>query len=536
MNRSQVTSSVRPAHSEDLPGGRTEPLVIGRYEIHREIARGGMAAVHLARLVGARGFSRAVAVKRALPHLVRDPDFVEMFLDEVRIASRIQHTNVVSTIDVLKSGEELILVMDYVHGESLARLMQATAHLGGGLPAPLAAAIVLDALNGLHAAHEATDERGRPLHVVHRDVSPANILVGQDGIARLADFGIAKAAGRVHMTRDCSVKGKFAYMAPEQVRGEPVTRRTDVYAASVVLWELLTGKRLFLGRTHAETVQRALFEPIPRVITYAPSVGAELDAVVMKGLCRDPEGRYQTAREMVRDLEACVPGIHRSEVGLWVENMARSTLAARAALIVAIEGDRAGRLDAEDDAADVTLIRPIDETLRDSCRPEAPACRQEAPDGAKEERAGAEDAVDIARLRARPRAPLVASLLGALLLVGGLLAPSPGSSKRQSPRAAPATTTAATNGAPATNDAPATEPAATSAEVPSAPAVRTAVFRPIAPTDATDATDATETGVTAPAPAPRNPDPQASATKRAACDPPYSVDALGRTHFKVECL
>ena len=148
--------------------------------------------------------------------------------------------------------------MDYVHGESLWKLVRALKERNERVPVPIAAAILVDTLHGLHAAHEATDERGAPLGIVHRDVSPQNILVGADGVTRLVDFGIAKAAGRLHSTRDSSVKGKYAYMAPEQVRGEPVSRLTDTYAAAIVFWELLTGERLFVGKTEAETIHKCL--------------------------------------------------------------------------------------------------------------------------------------------------------------------------------------------------------------------------------------------------------------------------------------
>ncbi len=180
---------------------RTIPRVFDRYRIGEAIASGGMATVHLGRLVGPAGFSRTVAIKRLHAYLAAEsPEFVERFVDEARIASRVRHANVVPTLDVIAKDEELLLVLDYVHGESLARVRKMALELGERIPPRIASAIVVGVLRGLHAAHEATSTRGTPLDIVHRDVSPQNVLVGVDGVARVLDFGIAKAAGRVHET------------------------------------------------------------------------------------------------------------------------------------------------------------------------------------------------------------------------------------------------------------------------------------------------------------------------------------------------
>ncbi|HEY3816902.1 MAG TPA: serine/threonine-protein kinase [Polyangiaceae bacterium] len=315
----------------------TAPQVIGRYAIHEQIASGGMASVHFARLVGPAGSRRTVAVKRAHPHLARDNDFALMFLDEARLASRVVHPNVVPTVDVLQTDAELLLVMEYVHGESLWKLARGAHGRGERVPFGVAGAILVDTLRGLHAAHEARDERGAPLNLVHRDVSPHNILVGTDGVARLVDFGIAKAEGRLHSTRDSSVKGKFAYMAPEQARGEAVSRLSDTYAAAIVLWELLTGERLFAGKTEAETVHKCLVARVRRPSLLAPELGPEVDAILEKGLSRDPAGRYATADEMARDIEACIPAARPSEVGAWVQHIAGESLAERARVLATLE-------------------------------------------------------------------------------------------------------------------------------------------------------------------------------------------------------
>jgi len=212
-----------------------------RYRLHHELGRGAMASVHLGTLDGPHGFQRAVAIKRPHSFVYEDPALVRMLIDEARIASKISHPNVVATLDVVAGEGDLMLVMDYVHGVTLAHLVE--AHKGPVDP-PVAVAVIVGVLHGLHAAHEARGSSGEPLGIVHRDVSPQNILVGADGVARLADFGVAKAAGRLHTTQEGRVKGKVAYMAPEQVRAEPLDRRADIWAAGVVAWEVLAGRRL----------------------------------------------------------------------------------------------------------------------------------------------------------------------------------------------------------------------------------------------------------------------------------------------------
>ncbi len=297
---------------------RAASRVIGRYAIHEEIASGGMATVYLGRLDGTGGFSRNVAIKRLHAHLARDPEFVRMFLDEARIAARIRHPNVVPVLDVVNTGDEILLVMEYVAGESLARLTRGAAERGERMPVAIAAAVVVGVLRGLHAAHEATDEQGQPLCIVHRDVSPQNIIVGRDGAAHLLDFGVAKAAGQLQTSRNGRIKGKVSYMPPEQARGAEVTRAVDVYAAGVILWELLTGERLFPGDNEGIVLERVLFGEVA-----APSQKSgppELDEVVMRAISRDPLERFPTAREMARAIEAAVSVAGTSEVGEWLES------------------------------------------------------------------------------------------------------------------------------------------------------------------------------------------------------------------------
>ncbi|MEZ4410885.1 MAG: serine/threonine-protein kinase [Polyangiales bacterium] len=289
---------------------------IGRYEVLGEIASGGMATVFLARSLGAKGFSRLVAIKRLHPHLESEEDFVTMFLDEARLAARIRHPNVVATLDV-EDSEGLYLVMEYIEGVTLLTLARACTKAGEKLPAPVTARIALDTLSGLHAAHEIHDDNGDFLGLVHRDVSPQNILLGTDGVARLTDFGIAKATSRLGMTRDGQLKGKISYMSPEQTRRGEIDRRVDVFSMGIVVWELLAGRRLFQGESDVEVLNQLLFEPIPRLRDHAPSVPTALEQVVMTALDRDPNARWASASHFAEAIEkACKvlggPANHRA--------------------------------------------------------------------------------------------------------------------------------------------------------------------------------------------------------------------------------
>ncbi|HEY1957075.1 MAG TPA: serine/threonine-protein kinase [Polyangiaceae bacterium] len=313
-----------------------QPFQLGRYALHAELAAGGMAVVYLARQTGPVGFGKTVAVKRLHPHLARDSYFATMFLDEARLAARVQHPNVVPILDVVSSDSELFLVLEYVRGETLSGLLRAARKKDQKIPVPIAAGIVVGLLAGLHAAHEATDEQGKPLHIVHRDVSPQNLMVGGDGVPRVLDFGVAKAATRLQTTREGQLKGKIPYMSPEQLAGE-VTARSDVYSAALVLWEALTRQRLFRGETEAQVLHLVMTMTAPAPSTINPDVPAALDAVVLKGLARDPKERYATAREMAVAIEACTPVASAMKIAEWVDALIGPTLSARDAIRAEIE-------------------------------------------------------------------------------------------------------------------------------------------------------------------------------------------------------
>jgi len=312
---------------------------VGRYALGQPIASGGMATLHLGRHVGSAGFARTVAIKRLHPHLCASPGFVSAFADEARLAARIRHPNVVPTLDVVRADGELLIVMEYIDGESLSQLARASI---GRIPVPIVLAIVSEMLHGLHSAHEAKSEAGTPLEIVHRDVSPQNVLVGADGVARLVDFGIARATGRAarsdqERTGEHDLKGKLAYMAPEQIRREPVTRKTDIFAAGVVLWELLTGKRLFASENDGATVEKILVGWVAPPSSVAKEIPTKLDDIVLRALDADPESRFATAREMAVALEDAMPRALGREVGAWVESTACDALAKRRALVANAE-------------------------------------------------------------------------------------------------------------------------------------------------------------------------------------------------------
>lgn len=321
------------------PTPQSPSQLIGRYAIHEEIASGGMATVHFGRLVGAGGFSRTVAIKRLHAQYETEPSVRAMFVTEAHLASRIHHPNVVAAVDIVSVNGQLLLVMDYVPGESLSRLLQITCGAAAGrVPQKIALAIVTDMLHGLHAAHEAKSDFGEPLEIVHCDVSPHNILVGTDGIARVIDFGIARAATHTETTHEGVVKGKLAYISPEQLVGADITRRADVFSASVVLWELLTGKRLF----YKEDAQALMIDKMVRGTVERPSHAASgisriLDAITLHGLERDPAKRFQTAGEMAQTIEKFASIATPAEVASWVQETAHEALTTRARQVAIVE-------------------------------------------------------------------------------------------------------------------------------------------------------------------------------------------------------
>ena len=308
-----------------------EVRLVGRYELHAQLGQGGMGVVHIGRLAAAGGFTRLVAIKRLHVQYATDPGFVSDFLDEARIAARVRHVNVVQTLDVIAEGDTVVLILELVPSLSLARLFE-LLFLGrlGRIPVPIVASLIGGVARGLHAAHVATHTDGTPLHLVHRDVSPQNILVGFDGVPKLIDFGIAKALGRARSTRTGEVKGKLAYMSPEQLNAEDVNCRTDVFAAGVVLWELLAGRQLFAQVDSASTVAAVLgcrVPPIPQQDADPDGEArAALEQVALKALARSPSERHATAEELADAIELAQRPATAAEVEAWLRGAAGETI------------------------------------------------------------------------------------------------------------------------------------------------------------------------------------------------------------------
>ena len=498
-----------PAASGDTPNQ------LGRYVLHHSIASGGMATVYLARMAGTAGFSRMVAIKRLHPQFARDAEFVRMFTDEARLAGRIHHPNVVPTLDIVASDDELFLVMDYVHGVALSRLVREVRTRKVLVPAPIAVSLISATLHGLHAAHEATDEEGRPLDIVHRDVSPQNILVGADGVPRVLDFGVAKAVGRLQSTAEGQFKGKVAYMAPEQLEVGPIDRRADVYAAAVVLWEALTTRRLFEGESGPAVMRQVLEAKVqaPSLARGGGDVSPQLDAIVLRGLTRDRRRRYATAQEMALALERCMGIVSPAEIGQWVAEMGGAELSARSMHMKEMQSD----------------------SVRSAVR-EAPPESVPEPPGSASEIASVHLAPVLPSAPATTRLGVaVAALVGAVVLGAGVASLVVAKSCRTetsqagsspSPSANPSATASETPSAEPTRDvsasAPTTSPSASaSASVAAAPA------HPPPPGRArSSGASPPATTQTKPAPSPPHPD----------CDPPFTLDAAGHKIYKRECL
>jgi eukaryotic-like serine/threonine-protein kinase len=275
---------------------------LGKYRLIAELGHGGMAEVFLAVVRGPAGFNKLVVIKQIRPQLAEDPEFLGMFLDEARLAARLSHTNVVQTNEVGQEGERYFIAMEYLEGQPLNRVVHRLAKVGG-LSLAQHLKIICDALAGLHHAHELADYDGTPLGVVHRDVTPHNVFVTYDGQVKVVDFGIAKALNSSAETRTGVLKGKVAYMAPEQARGERVDRRADVFSVGVMLWEAATGKRLWKGVPDITILQRLLSGEIPAPRSVKSEIPEKLEAIILKALSHQRDDRYATAADLQTALE-----------------------------------------------------------------------------------------------------------------------------------------------------------------------------------------------------------------------------------------
>jgi len=273
-----------------------------RYEVIERLDAGGMAEVFRGRAVSMKGFEKQVAIKRVLPNLAKNDRFVKMFLDEAKLSLHLDHANIVSVFDLGQSGDTYFIVMEYVDGANLKKVIEGARRAEGYVPTEIAVWIAAKVCEGLQYAHDKKGPDGRKLDIVHRDISPPNVLISNQGEVKLTDFGLAKATTQVELTDPGVVKGKFGYLSPEAARGEGVDPRTDVFATGILLWEMLAGKRLFQGQTDFDTLQQVRDAKVPPIRQFNARVPQALERIVLKALARDRDGRYTTARDLGRDL------------------------------------------------------------------------------------------------------------------------------------------------------------------------------------------------------------------------------------------
>jgi len=273
-----------------------------RYKVLEKIASGGMAEVFRAESAGLEGFKKTVAIKRVLPHLSEKKQFIGMFLDEARVSAQLSHSNCVQVFDIGVGDNTYFIVMEYVDGADLKGVIEHRKKTGTPFPVEEACLICVRICEGLSYAHELTDNNGESLHIVHRDMSPPNVLITRFGEVKIVDFGLAKANSQLEKSEPGIIKGKFSYLSPEAAQGLPVDAKTDVFAVGIILWELLAGRRLFMGETDLETVRMVQQARVPPIRQINPKVSVELERVMMRALAGDPAARYQTARDFGRDL------------------------------------------------------------------------------------------------------------------------------------------------------------------------------------------------------------------------------------------
>ena len=300
-----------------------KPLPFGKYYLLERINVGGMAEVFKAKTFGVEGFERLLAVKRILPNIAEDEEFITMFIDEAKIAVQLQHANIAQIFDLGKVDDAFFIALEYVHGRDLRSIFDRMRSRGEAVPIAMACHMVMQVTEGLDYAHNKRDGQGRELHLVHRDISPQNVLIGYEGEVKLIDFGIAKAAGKASKTQAGILKGKFGYMSPEQVRGLPIDRRSDIFAVGIVLYELLTGERLFVGESDFSTLEKVRNVEIMPPSSYNKKIPPELEKLVLKALARDPEDRYGNAIDLHDDLQSFLYSIgefySRKDLAAWMK-------------------------------------------------------------------------------------------------------------------------------------------------------------------------------------------------------------------------
>src|SRR5215831_17393005 len=302
-----------------------KPVPFGKYYLLERINVGGMAEVFKAKTFGVEGFERLLAVKRILPNIAEDEEFITMFIDEAKIAVQLQHANIAQIFDLGKVDESFFIALEYVHGRDMRSIFDRMRNKGESLPIAMACYVTMQVCEGLDYAHNKRDGQGQELNLVHRDISPQNVLCGYDGEIKLIDFGIAKAAGKASKTQAGILKGKFGYMSPEQVRGLPIDRRSDIFSVGIVLYELLTNERLFVGESDFSTLEKVRNVEIMPPSSYNKKIPEELERIVLKVLAKDPEDRYQNAIDLHDDLQALLHSIgqfySRKDLSAWMKKI-----------------------------------------------------------------------------------------------------------------------------------------------------------------------------------------------------------------------
>jgi serine/threonine protein kinase len=300
-----------------------------RYRVKERLAAGGMAEVFLAESAGIEGFKKQVAIKRVLPSLSEKKRFIAMFLDEARLSAHLSHSNVAQVFDIGVGDSAYFIVMEYVDGADLKAVIEYMRKSGRAFPVEHAAYIASKLCEGLAYAHELSGPDGQPLKVIHRDMSPPNVLITKYGEVKIVDFGLAKAASQLEKSDTGVIKGKFGYLSPEAAKGLEIDHRTDIFAVGIILWEMLAGRRLFLGETDYATVKMVEEGIVPPVRSLNPAVPAELEPILARALARDPVARYPTARDLGRDLTAFLYRHGRPVTAYDIAELVRAAVALR---------------------------------------------------------------------------------------------------------------------------------------------------------------------------------------------------------------
>lgn len=302
-----------------------------RYRVIEKIASGGMAEVFRAESAGLEGFKKTVAIKRVLPHLSEKKQFIGMFLDEARLSAHLSHSNCVQVFDIGVGDDTYFIVMEYVDGADLKGVIEHQKRLGRKIPVEEACLICVRICEGLAYAHDARDAKGHHLHIVHRDMSPPNVLITRHGEVKIVDFGLAKANSQLEKSEPGIIKGKFSYLSPEAALGQAVDGRTDIFAVGIILWELLAGRRLFMGESDLDTVRQVQAAAVPSIRQFNPRVTPDIERVLARALTQDPGERYQTAREFGEDLNNMLFHLDRAVSSFDIAKLVEPVAVERAA-------------------------------------------------------------------------------------------------------------------------------------------------------------------------------------------------------------